>query len=306
MASWLIQQEIDLQRGAPVPQVWPNALQHGDNQAHTWRVAVLDGGAAAVLSGSVTGHFVRADGATVTIEGTLSGNVATVLFDATCYAYEGALTGVMRITTGGQKITLAATIFHVRKDLTDVIVDPGTAIPSLEELLAQIDECRTATDAANQAAADVAAALNANADPLPVIRYDAAQGLSDAQKAQARDNIGAASSASLIDFIYPVGTPYERTVNISPASFLGGTWATLAPGRVLIGVDSDDADYNAARMTGGNKNITGTANGNYVYDPSGTNGWLQSSGAVGVAYLPPAYKTNLQPYYTVYRWERIA
>jgi hypothetical protein len=156
MANWLIKQEIDLQHGAPVPQVWPNALMMcGDNQAHTWRVTVLDGGAAAALSGTVTGSFIRADGATVIIGGSLSGNVATVLFDSTCYAYPGDLTGVMRITGGGQKVTLAATIFRVRNDITDVVVDPGGTIPSLEEVLAQLDACEAATATATAAAAKI-------------------------------------------------------------------------------------------------------------------------------------------------------
>ena len=31
----------------------------------------------------------------------------------------------------------------------------------------------------------------------------------------------------LLDFIYPIGSIYQSTKNISPATFLGGTWKQL-------------------------------------------------------------------------------
>lgn len=39
----------------------------------------------------------------------------------------------------------------------------------------------------------------------------------------------------LLESIYPVGTIYTSVQNVSPASFLGGTWEALNEGRVLIG-----------------------------------------------------------------------
>lgn len=140
MDNWLIEQEIDLQRGAQAPQVWPNALMLcGDNNAHTWRVTVMDCGEAAQVTGSVTGYFVRPDGNTVAVQGSLAGNVASVVLAQACYAQEGDVKAVMRLSSGtGAKVTLAALILPVRNVLTDSIIDPGEAIPSLDELLAQI------------------------------------------------------------------------------------------------------------------------------------------------------------------------
>ena len=140
MANWLIEQKIDLRRGEQAPQVWPNALMLcGDNNAHTWRVTVLDDGEAAQVTGSVTGYFVRPDGNTVTVQGSMAGNVASVVLAQACYAQEGDVKAVMRLSTAdGAKVTLAAMILPVRNVLTDSIIDPGEVIPSLDDLLAQI------------------------------------------------------------------------------------------------------------------------------------------------------------------------
>lgn len=138
--NWLIEQEIDLQRGAQAPQVWPNALMLcGDNNAHTWRVTVMDGGEAALVTGSVTGYFVRPDGNTVAVQGSMTGNVASVVLAQACYAQEGDVKAVLRLSVStGAKVTLAALILPVRNVLTDSIIDPGEVIPSLDDLLAQI------------------------------------------------------------------------------------------------------------------------------------------------------------------------
>ena len=166
-SNWTIEQDIDLQCGAQTPQIWPNALMlTGDNLAHTWRVRVFDGGEAVALTGAtVTGYFVRTDGNTVAIQGSVEGSTAIVTLAQACYAFEGDLKGVMRLTLGGKTITLSVLTLMVRKVLTDAIIDPGNVIPSLEDLLAQIEAMETATAAANTAAgaANTAAAAATSA-----------------------------------------------------------------------------------------------------------------------------------------------
>lgn len=163
--NWIISQEIDLQRGVQAPQVWANALiVCGDSKAHTWRVTIMDGGKPANLSGIVTGYFVRGDNATVKVSGTLTGNVASVTLDESCYNVEGDIVAVMRIRTSAGRITLAALIFSVRRIITDTIVDPENVIPSLDDLLAQIERMESSIQAADTATATAnAAATNANA-----------------------------------------------------------------------------------------------------------------------------------------------
>ncbi len=153
-SNWTIEQDIDLRCGAQTPQIWPNALMlTGDNLAHTWRVRVFDGGEAVALTGAtVTGYFVRTDGNTVAIQGSAEGNAGVVTLAQACYAFEGDLKGVMRLTLGGKTITLSVLTLMVRKVLTNAIIDPSNVIPSLEDLLAQIEAMETATAAANTAA----------------------------------------------------------------------------------------------------------------------------------------------------------
>ena len=54
----------------------------------------------------------------------------------------------------------------------------------------------------------------------------------------------------LLESIYPVGTIYTSVQNVSPASFLGGTWEALNEGRVLIGAGT----AHPAGETGGEEN----------------------------------------------------
>lgn len=147
MANWLIPQTIDLQKGAPTPKLWPDALmQYGDNNAHLWRITVLDGGAEATLSGTVTGYFI-VDGTTIPVPGTRSGNVVSVLFPSACYAVAGTIKGILKLAGTGFEITLGALIFRIGHDVTDVVADPGEAIPTLAELLALIDDINVTKDA---------------------------------------------------------------------------------------------------------------------------------------------------------------
>ena len=166
-SNWMIEQDVDLRCGAQTPHIWPNALMlTGDNLAHTWRVRVFDGGGAVALTGAtVTGYFVRTDGNTVAVQGSVEGSTAIVTLAQACYAFEGDLKGVMRLTLGGKTVTLSVLTLMVRKVLTDAIIDPGNVIPSLEDLLAQIEAMETATAAANTAAgaANTAAAAAASA-----------------------------------------------------------------------------------------------------------------------------------------------
>lgn len=50
-------------------------------------------------------------------------------------------------------------------------------------------------------------------------------------------NIGV-SASDLLTMIYPVGSIYMSTSNVSPESFLGGKWRALDEGRVLIGANN--------------------------------------------------------------------
>lgn len=63
-----------------------------------------------------------------------------------------------------------------------------------------------------------------------------------------------ADIATVIDTLYPVGALYISTLTTNPATLLGrGTWTAFGAGRVLVGRDSGDTDFDTAEETGGAK-----------------------------------------------------
>ncbi len=68
---------------------------------------------------------------------------------------------------------------------------------------------------------------------------------------------------------WPVGSVFLSVVSTSPATLLGGgTWVAIAAGRVLVGFDSGDSDFNAEEKTGGAKTVAaaGVCSGGAVND----------------------------------------
>ena len=58
----------------------------------------------------------------------------------------------------------------------------------------------------------------------------------------------------LIEGIYPVGSIYMSTRNTNPATLFGvGTWERWGKGKVPVGIDENDEDFDEAEETGGNK-----------------------------------------------------
>jgi hypothetical protein len=58
---------------------------------------------------------------------------------------------------------------------------------------------------------------------------------------------------------FPVGSVFIAVVSTDPATLLGyGTWSAFGAGRVLIGLDSGDANFDTVEETGGAKTVTST------------------------------------------------
>lgn len=63
-----------------------------------------------------------------------------------------------------------------------------------------------------------------------------------------------------MDEVWPVGSVFIAVVSTNPATLLGvGTWAAFGAGRVLVGLDSGDTDFDTVEETGGAKTVTLTA-----------------------------------------------
>jgi hypothetical protein len=124
---------------------------------------------------------------------------------------------------------------------------------------------------------------------------------------------------------WPVGSIYMSTDNTNPSTIFGGTWSAWGSGRVPVGVDTGQTEFNAVEKTGGEKTHTltitempghthGPGSGSYhvTYAGSGGNGMTWSAGA-SLATPSTTGSTggggahnNLQPYVTCYMWKRTA
>lgn len=102
-------------------------------------VEIMDGGQPAVVSGTVSANVLRADGATVAVAGTLSGNKASVVLPQSAYMVPGMTAIVVKLTSGNTVTTIGAVQAIVYRSSTDTPVDPGTIIPDIQTLIDRID-----------------------------------------------------------------------------------------------------------------------------------------------------------------------
>ena len=59
--------------------------------------------------------------------------------------------------------------------------------------------------------------------------------------------------------MYPVGSIYMSTSSINPSTYFGGTWVAWGSGRVPVGINTSDSNFNAVEKTGGVSAVTLTA-----------------------------------------------
>ena len=129
----------------------------------------------------------------------------------------------------------------------------------------------------------------------------------------------------MLETIYPVGSIYINAgVATNPGTLLGfGTWTAFGTGRVIVGVDSSDTDFDTVRETGGSKtdshaltiaelpahthtvtmSTSDSDNDNLSEgNTSGTSSHETSSTGGGQAHTHDI----VQPYITAYMWRRTA
>jgi len=110
-----------------------------DNLANEIQIDLYNGNEAASISGTVSGTVIRANGSTVPIEtGTISGNAVTVALSEACMEIPGPVQVYVKLTTGDVKTTIFAGVFTAIRTETETIIDPGTIIPSVTDLINQI------------------------------------------------------------------------------------------------------------------------------------------------------------------------
>ena len=171
--------------GAILPEYMPGLLYMNENQAHKFVITCTRGGSAVTLTGGITGRFMRADGQTILLSGSISSGKANLTLPQSCYIVPGRFTMAIFNVVGNAVTTIYALTGNVARTQTDTLVDPGNTVPTIDNLLAEIDAMRQAT-------------ADANAAATKAVRYDTTQSLTDANKTTARGNIDAAGLAQVV------------------------------------------------------------------------------------------------------------
>lgn len=141
---------------------------------------------------------------------------------------------------------------------------------------------------------------------------------------------------SLANLFFPIKKVVIFNDNDDHSNYLGFTWERIASGKMLVGIDSADTDFNTIGKTGGEKEHTLTinempahshklqGNTNVVFDESSTYPYLLASAKRGYAIgdsvvfgdgytINDTTKTgggqshnNMPPYQVVALWQRIS
>ena len=132
------------------------------------------------------------------------------------------------------------------------------------------------------------------------------------------------NTATTLQAVYPVGSIYiNAAVTTNPATLLGfGTWTAFGTGKVIVGYDASDSDFDALQETGGAKTVTLTTSQIPAHTHTAV---LMGNGEDEDQSLPAsgddtnpsktmttsstgggAAHTNVQPYIVAYMWRRTA
>lgn len=130
-----------------------------------------------------------------------------------------------------------------------------------------------------------------------------------------------------VDLAHPVGSLYFSTDPTNPSQIFGGTWVIWGSGRVPVGVDTTQTEFNTVEKTGGEKTHKLTVQ-ELASHPHGFQGgsalftqpnqgikglgpgsyWVEGVGAIPNTSNAGGDQphNNLQPYITCYIWKRTA
>lgn len=123
------------------------------------------------------------------------------------------------------------------------------------------------------------------------------------------------NTLTIVAASWPIGSVFIGVVSTNPGTLLGiGTWTAFGAGRVLVGFNAADSDFNTVEGTGGSKTVDlshshGGVTGGVSFG-SGTGsltaGALDTTHNHSISSSLSATQTIVQPYITVYMWKRTA
>ena len=164
------------------------------------------------------------------------------------------------------------------------------------------------------------------------VTADANKDITGARNLTITGALSAGSGLITLADVYPVGSIYiNAAVATNPATLLGfGTWVAFGAGRVMVGIDASQTEFDTLEETGGAKTHTLTTSElpshNHAYTGQHTgdnsNGLHHHSSSTKIAVGDDTSErtvsrtvdstgsgsahNNLQPYIVVYMWKRTA
>ena len=117
------------------------------------------------------------------------------------------------------------------------------------------------------------------------------------------------------DTIFPIGKVEIFFDSLDHSNYLGLTWEQVGAGRVPVGLDTNDTDFNTIGKTGGSKELqahrhkTGIQASYYGNGPAGSDTCkvlLDTSNGITTSETGTGNSGNLQPYIVMAFWKRVS
>lgn len=141
--------ETDMEDGVKMQRLG-RLFASGDKAAHTFKIKVKG----ADLSGySADGYMIRATNDTVPISAIVDGDIVIATLPEACYIVPGSFSLIFCVKNENERTAVFWSVGTITRSRTETIIDTEKRIPSLDELLAQLDVLKTATSEAQKAAA---------------------------------------------------------------------------------------------------------------------------------------------------------
>lgn len=183
--------DIELESGSLHRSFLNHSIGKGDNLGNRFGVRLYRNGEPVNIgAASCIGIFMAPDGTNIALASQYTGeNVAYVTLPQACYNVEGQFSLAIKVIKDGITETMRIVDGVVDNTGVDGAVAPVGTVPTYQEILAVYDEMLAAKAGA--------------------VRYDIAQELTQAQRTQARNNIGMVN----IEFSQIEGNEYMMTVS---------------------------------------------------------------------------------------------
>ena len=142
MDGWKIKHTIDLDKPSMCDyqkQLYYLMMPWDDN-AHIWEITVLRSGEPAELEGTeAKAVFLRKDGVNVECDGTIEGNIVSVVLSRDCYRVPGDLRGAVYLSQNGFTVTLDDRHFDVRPSMDGSGITPSETVYSVAEIVEKLE-----------------------------------------------------------------------------------------------------------------------------------------------------------------------